>query len=139
MTADLVPAIRAAIADFDFRSYGSDIADDIDVSPEWVGDLAATIAGALPATGSNDQPTQGFFQPGHGYTHRDGTDFLCVTVATHPASGERLAIGWRTDLTGLHFLTHRHIGHWLHEYDGCTPPDDTTAYAATRGEPGDGA
>lgn len=136
MTADLMPAIRAAIADFPVDGYGIDL-DGAD--PAWIGDLAPAIAGALPATGSNDQPTQDFFQPGHGYTHLDGTDFLCVTVATHPASGERLAIGWRTDLTGLHFLTHRHIGHWLHEYDGCTPPEDTTAYASTRGEPGDGA
>lgn len=136
MNADPMPAIRAAVADFPFDGYGVDL-DGAD--PAWAGDLASAIAGALPAAG-DEAPAPDFFQPGHGYTRRDGTDFLCVTVTTHPASGERLAIGWLADLTGLHFLVHRHIGHWLHEYDGCKPPeDDDTAYAATRGEPGDGA
>lgn len=88
--------------------------------------------------GQGLRPEGDFFQPGHGYTRRDGTDFLCVAVTTHPASGERLAIGWNTDLTGLHFLVHRHIGHWLHDYDGCKPPEDDT-YEATRGEPGGAA
>lgn len=63
-----------------------------------------------------------FFEPGHGYTHRNGTDFHCVAVTTHPQTGERLAMGWHIDSWGLHYPTTVGINQWNHEYDGVEPP-----------------
>lgn len=43
----------------------------------------------LPAT---------FFEPGRTYSEPDGStdwQFRCETVTTHPATGQRTAIGWR--------------------------------------------
>ncbi|MEH0417896.1 hypothetical protein [Streptomyces sp. B21-083] len=68
-----------------------------------------------------------FFQPGHGYTHRDGSDFRCVTVTAHPQTGERLAMGWHIDSWGLHYPATVGINQWRHEYDGVQPPADTEA------------
>ena len=64
-----------------------------------------------------------FFEPGHAYTHRNGTDFHCVTVTAHPKTGERLAMGWHFDSWGLHYPTTVGITEWRHEYDGVTPPE----------------
>lgn len=47
-TPDPMPAIRAAILDFDFEGYGLHDVDPTSEYAEWVGDLAAAIAGALP-------------------------------------------------------------------------------------------
>lgn len=67
-----------------------------------------------------------FFEPDHYYTHRNGTDFHCVTVTTHPQTGERLAMGWHVDSWGLHYPTTVGINQWNHEYDGGQAPADTT-------------
>jgi hypothetical protein len=66
--------------------------------------------------------TPDFFQVGHGYTHRDGSDFLCVAVTVHPQTGERLAMGWRVDSWACHYPTTVGINQWNHEYDGVQPP-----------------
>ncbi|MFJ5151417.1 hypothetical protein ACIQCF_07480 [Streptomyces sp. NPDC088353] len=71
----------------------------------------------LPAGGAPD-----FFQPGHAYTHRDGSTFRCVAVTTHPDGGERVALGWHTDTADWTFVAVRNINHWNHEYDGVQPP-----------------
>lgn len=63
-----------------------------------------------------------FFQPGHSYTHRDGSTFRCVAVTTHPDGGERVALGWHTDTADWTFIGVRNINHWNHEYDGVQPP-----------------
>ncbi|MFF7880977.1 hypothetical protein ACH40F_08135 [Streptomyces sp. NPDC020794] len=63
-----------------------------------------------------------FFQPGHAYTHRDGSTFRCVAVTTHPDGGERVALGWHTDTADWTFVGVRNINHWNHEYDGVQPP-----------------
>lgn len=85
----------------------------------------------LDPDGDGDEPSRetDFFQPGHGYTHRDGTDFHCVAVATHPNTGGRLAIGWHTDVAGWAFLAHRDINAWRYEYDGFDPPTRDTPCA----------
>lgn len=85
-----------------------------------------------------DGVTPDFFQPGHGYTHLDGHDFLCVTVTTHPRTGRLYAMGWISEGGQLHRPAVEDINAWRHEYDGCKPPDEgpTAAYASTRGEPG---
>lgn len=75
---------------------------------------------------SGEKATPDFFQPGHAYTHRNGTDFRCVAVTTHPQSGERLAMGWHIDSWGLHYPTTVGINQWRHEYDGVQAPTDTT-------------
>lgn len=62
--------------------------------------------------------TPDFFQAGHAYTHRDGTDFKCVAVTTHPQTGERLAMGWHVDSWSLHCPATVGINQWRHEYDG---------------------
>ncbi|UPZ27729.1 hypothetical protein MUK60_07755 [Streptomyces sp. LRE541] len=64
-----------------------------------------------------------FFEPGHSYTHRNGTDFHCVAVTAHPQSGERLAMGWHVDSWGLHVPTTVGIDQWRHEYDGVQAPE----------------
>lgn len=63
-----------------------------------------------------------FFQPGHSYTHRNGSTFRCVAVTTHPDGGERVALGWHTDTADWTFAGVRNINHWNHEYDGVQPP-----------------
>lgn len=67
-----------------------------------------------------------FFQPGHGYTHRNGTDFRCVAVTTHPNTGERRALGWIVR-NGWHEAGALDPDDWTHNYDGCEPPADTEA------------
>ncbi|GGQ83394.1 hypothetical protein [Streptomyces flaveolus] len=62
-----------------------------------------------------------FFQPGHGYTHRNGHDFLCVAVTSHPVTGQQLAMGWHVDQWG-HCPAAVGINQWRHEYDGVEPP-----------------
>ncbi|MFB7461251.1 hypothetical protein [Streptomyces sp. NPDC056188] len=69
-----------------------------------------------------DAPAPDFFQPGHSYTHRNGSTFRCVAVTTHPDSGWRVALGWITDTAGYTFVDFRNIDHWNHEYDGVQPP-----------------
>lgn len=74
----------------------------------------------------HDEPeAPDFFQPGHAYTHRDGSDFRCVAVTTHPESGKQVALGWHTDTAGWTFVGVRNNDQWNHEYDGCKPPADT--------------
>lgn len=65
-----------------------------------------------------------FFEPGHSYTHRNGSDFQCVTVTTHPQTGERLAMGWHIDSWG-HTPAVVGINQWRHEYDGVQAPEAT--------------
>jgi hypothetical protein len=81
------------------------------------GDLLGEEASAQAPTATPD-----FFQVGHGYTHRDGSDFLCVAVTVHPQTGERLAMGWRVDSWACHYPTTVGINQWNHEYDGVQPP-----------------
>jgi hypothetical protein len=82
-------------------------------------------------SGRTTQPAPGFFQPGHGYTHRYGHDFLCAAITTHPATGERLAIGWRIR-HGVHYLAAEGINQWNHEYDGVEPPAEAPHPAPCR-------
>lgn len=63
-----------------------------------------------------------FFEPGHSYTHRDGSTFRCVAVTAHPEGGERVALGWHTDTADWTFVAVRNINHWNYEYDGVEPP-----------------
>ena len=77
----------------------------------------------LMASGINESAPD-FFQPGHSYTHRDGSTFRCVAVTTHPDGGERVAIGWHTDTADWTFVGVRNINHWNHEYDGVEAPAD---------------
>lgn len=85
--------------------------------------LAEHLAGELgPAGRESTTTTPGFFQPGHTYTRRDGTTFRCDAITTHPESGQRLALGWHTDLADWTFLAQQNLGRWLHEYDGGAPP-----------------
>lgn len=76
-------------------------------------------AGTVPAAGPE------FFQPGHAYTHRNGTDFRCVAVTTHPQTGEQLAMGWHIDSWALHYPATVGINQWNHEYDGAQAPTST--------------
>jgi hypothetical protein len=100
------------------------------------------LVGLLPEarkdTGESTQPALDFFQAGHGYTHLDGHDFLCVTVTTHPRTGRLYAMGWISEGGQLHRPAVEDINAWRHEYDGCKPPDEGPdgAYVSTRGEPG---
>ena len=68
--------------------------------------------------GESTQPS--FFQPGHGYTHRDGSDFKCVAVDRHPLTGEARAFGWRIR-NGWHEPAALDPDDWT-RYDGCQPP-----------------
>lgn len=77
--------------------------------------IADTAATAAP----------GFFQPGHAYTHHDGHDFLCVAVSPHPVTGERLALGWRSEDGAWHRPAVAGVNQWNHEYDGVEPPANT--------------
>jgi hypothetical protein len=70
-----------------------------------------------------------FFEPGHSYTHRDGSDFQCVAVTAHPVTGQRLAMGWRSENDEWHRPTVCNLGQWLHEYDGVQAPDGTEGEA----------
>ena len=89
------------------------------------GDVIARLASkvARGAVRPNNLRTD-FFQPGHGYTHIDGHDFLCVTVTTHPVTGEQLAMGWRSEHDEGHRPAVRGIRQWRDEYDGVEPPGD---------------
>lgn len=79
-----------------------------------------------PHGGAEVTPQPEFFQPGHGYTHRSyGNDFLCVTVTTHPMTGERLAMGWISEHGDWHRPAVVGINQWNHEYDGVEPPTST--------------
>ncbi|MGW5123246.1 hypothetical protein ACWEQ7_04125 [Streptomyces sp. NPDC004069] len=71
-----------------------------------------------------------FFQPGHSYTHRDGSTFRCVALTTHPDGSERVALGWHTDTAGWTFIGVRNINHWNHEYDGVQPPAEAGEVSA---------
>lgn len=64
-----------------------------------------------------------FFRVGHAYTHRDGSDFHCVAITAHPQTGQRLAMGWRSEHDEWHRPTVCNLGQWLHEYDGVQAPD----------------
>jgi hypothetical protein len=76
------------------------------------------------SSGESTQPAD-FFQPGHGYTHRSyGNDFHCVTVTTHPTTGERLAMGWLSEHGEWHRPHVVGINQWNHEYDGAEPPTE---------------
>lgn len=129
-----------------FAAYDAELLTANDITGEaWPGELGhlrALLAALNAAVQMNDlraaqrllavhytnhgrpQPasTPDFFQPGHTYTHRDGTDFQCVAVTTHPQSGERLAMGWHIDSWGLHYPTTVGINQWRHEYDGVQAP-----------------
>lgn len=70
--------------------------------------------------GESTEAAPDFFQPGHGYTHRDGTDFLTVAVTTHPNTGERRALGWIVR-NGWHNIAALDPDDWT-QYDGYEPP-----------------
>jgi hypothetical protein len=78
-----------------------------------------TDGSTQPPAGESTQPTD-FFQPGHAYTHRDGSDFRCLTVAPHPVTGELRAFGWRIR-NGWHEGATLDPDDWQ-QYDGCQPP-----------------
>lgn len=88
-------------------------------------DLAATgkdtSDGSQPPAGESTQATPDFFQVGHGYTHRDGSDFKCVAITTHPLTGEPRALGWIIR-NGWHDAGALDPDDWAHAYDGCEPP-----------------
>jgi hypothetical protein len=85
-------------------------------------DVVRKLTGAGQTGAGATQPAD-FFQPGHGYTHRSyGNDFHCVTVTTHPITGERLAMGWLSEHGEWHRPTVVGINQWNHEYDGVEPP-----------------
>ncbi|MYZ37508.1 MULTISPECIES: hypothetical protein [unclassified Streptomyces] len=90
--------------------YSLDLADEMDTVEK----------ASAPAPTATPQPD--FFQPGHGYTHRDGSDFLTVAVTNHPITGERLAMGWRSEHRDWHRPAVVGINQWNHEYDGVAPP-----------------
>lgn len=77
------------------------------------------------ATAPAATTTPDFFEPGHSYTHRNGTDFRCVAVTTHPQTGELLAMGWHIDSWSLHYPATVGINQWRHEYDGVQAPTST--------------
>lgn len=64
-----------------------------------------------------------FFEPDHSYTHRDGSDFHCVAITTHPQTGQRLAMGWQSEHGEWHRPAVCNLGQWLHEYDGVQAPE----------------
>ncbi|SEO82871.1 hypothetical protein [Actinacidiphila rubida] len=78
-------------------------------------------AGKDTREGESTQPAD-FFQPGHAYTHHDGSDFECVTVAAHPNTGEQRAFGWRIRNGRTEGAT-LDPDDWQ-QYDGCQPPAD---------------
>jgi hypothetical protein len=87
--------------------------------------LASKVArGAVRPNNLRTLPAD-FFEPGHAYTHRDGTDFKCVAVTTHPQTGERLAMGWRVDSWACHYPATVGVNQWNHEYDGVQPSTST--------------
>jgi hypothetical protein len=87
-----------------------------------VGELASKVdRGAVRPDNLRMLPAT-FFEPGHAYTHRDGSTFRCVAVTNHPDSGKRVALGWHTDTADWTFVGIRGIDHWNHEYDGVQPP-----------------
>jgi hypothetical protein len=90
-------------------------------------DAVRRMTGGEKATADAATATPDFFEPGHSYTHRNGSDFRCVTVTAHPQTGERLAMGWHVDSWGLHYPTTVGINQWRHEYDGVEAPIDTEA------------
>lgn len=98
--------------------------------------MADEAAVNVPAAGQDDTSTAeaDFFQPGHGYTHRDGSDFLTVAVTTHPVTREPRAFGWIIR-NGWHEGAALDPDDWS-QYDGCAPPAPADCYAGTRGEPG---
>lgn len=116
---------REEAADW-FASYP--LGDDTSDWARGRGDNLAWVIGIL----RNPDPQRGqeqpeFFQPGHAYTHRDGTDFKCVAVTTHPQTGERLAMGWHVDSWALHYPATCGINQWNHEYDGVQAPPASEA------------
>lgn len=116
MTADLMPAIRAAIADFPFDGYGIDL-DGAD--PAWVGDLAAAITGALPAVGAAEPAVvEARFADRNGDEWVSCSRSHCPNAERYEKATER---GWQ----------HGHMGTWQ-----CPQHADAT-YGTTRGEPGD--
>ncbi|MFD9445006.1 hypothetical protein [Streptomyces sp. NPDC060001] len=87
--------------------------------------LASKVArGAVRPDNLRTLPAD-FFEPGHSYTHRNGTGFHCVAVTTHPQTGERLAMGWHIDSWALHYPATVGINQWRHEYDGVQAPQST--------------
>jgi NTP pyrophosphatase (non-canonical NTP hydrolase) len=78
----------------------------------------AEVAAKRGASGEDRAPD--FYQPGTSYSHRDGTDFRCVTVTTHPNTGERRALGWAVR-NGWHEPAAMDPDDWAHS-DGCEPP-----------------
>lgn len=70
-----------------------------------------------------------FFQPGHAYTHRNGSGFRCVTVTAHPNTGERRALGWIVR-NGWHEAGALDPDDWT-QYDGCEQPADKAVEPAT--------
>ncbi|MFE9127045.1 hypothetical protein ACFYOF_16770 [Streptomyces sp. NPDC007148] len=87
-----------------------------------IDEILATMPGNREKSSRAAVATPDFFEPGHSYTHRDGSTFRCVAVTTHPNGGERVAVGWHTDTAGWTFIGFRNINHWNHEYDGVQPP-----------------
>jgi hypothetical protein len=85
--------------------------------------LASKVARGAVRPDNLRMPPPDFFEPDHAYTHRNGTDFHCVAVTTHPQTGERLAMGWHVDGWGLHYPTTVGINEWRHEYDGVQAPE----------------
>lgn len=89
---------------------------------EHAGDEAAARLLAMETASAYGAPK--FFQAGHGYTHRDGSDFRCVAVTAHPVTGEPRALGWIVR-NGWHSAGALDPDDWTHAYDGCEPPADT--------------
>lgn len=139
---DLVDAYRADILGAAIEAARGEYLHDQTGVPEdeaynrAVSDVVAAIGALLAAHAKYEteareksspfgaDATPDFFEPGHSYTHRDGSTFRCVAVTTHPDSGERVAIGWHTDTANWTFAGVRNINHWNHEYDGVTPANE---------------
>lgn len=84
-----------------------------------------TRGGTQPPAGESTEADASFFQPGHSYTHRDGTDFRTVTITTHPNTGEPRALGWIVR-NGWHEPAALDPDDWT-QYDGYEPPTENTA------------
>lgn len=93
------------------------------------GALDELLRRAAAASAPTATPQPDFFQPGHGYTHRDGSDFLTVAVTAHPITGEQRALGW-VIRNGWHEAAALDPDDWAYNYDGVTPPTE----AAQSGE-----